>query len=57
MNISAVVQEIVERKPILHIALDEGIINYTTCARSIKKEVERIIGKKVSDESNCHGSS
>ncbi len=51
MSIAKIVEELVEQQPMLAMALDDGIVNYSACAEHLKSTVERRAGKKVSAES------
>ncbi len=51
MSIAKTVEELVGQQPMLAMALEEGIVNYSACAEYLKGTVERKLGKKVSAES------
>jgi hypothetical protein len=51
MSIAKTVEEIVGEQPMVAMALEEGIVNYSACAEYIKDTVERKEGRKVSNES------
>lgn len=49
ITISQVVENIVNRKPFIIEALEDGIINYSSLAKFIKSDVEQLVGKKVNE--------
>lgn len=49
ITISQAVKNIVNRKPFIIEALEDGIINYSSLAKFIKSDVEQLVGKKVNE--------
>lgn len=49
ITISQAVENIINRKPFIIEALNDGIINYTSLAKFIKPEVEQSLNKKVNE--------
>jgi aspartokinase len=49
-TISQITRQLINKRPIYAEALGHGIVNYSSMARLIKKEVEAIKGERVSEE-------
>ena len=49
ITISQAVENIINKKPFIIEALNDGIINYSSLATFIKQEVEQFLSKKVNE--------